>query len=66
MCFFSFFWSPFEPSQSKSPKMEKWTNKKNGRFQIDDPIKEIAKIFRGKGVPLEPGVLEIMLKDLHH
>ena len=24
-----------------------------------------AKIFRGKGVPLEPGVLEIMLKDLH-
>ena len=38
---------------------------KNGRFQIDNPIKKIAKIFRVKGVPLEPVVPEIIWKDLH-
>ena len=34
-------------------------------FKLMILFKKNAKIFRGKGVPLEPGVLEIMLKDLH-
>ena len=64
-----FFWKFFLVSvwtlPVQIPKNGKMNQQKNGRFQIDNPIKKIAKIYRGKGVPLEPAVPEIIRKDLH-